>query len=203
MECENMKLNDANTVAASNGVHKDINKKNNPAFKWAFIIIGAVVVVMLAMFFIKTFVISVVTVSGTSMEPAIREGESWLINKTNQNYQKNDIITFYSNEDRKNAVVSRIIAVEGDTVYIDFNSGDIYVNNEMIDEPYVSEKTKTGGKYITSLIEDGKYGAGTPIVVEKDHVFVMGDNRNNSRDSREFGPISTSSVFGIIFKKIK
>ena len=60
-----MKLNDANTVAASNGVHKDINKKNNPAFKWAFIIIGAVVVVMLAMFFIKTFVISVVTVSGT------------------------------------------------------------------------------------------------------------------------------------------
>ena len=53
-----MKLNDANTVAASNGVHKDINKKNNPAFKWAFIIIGAVVVVMLAMFFIKTFVIS-------------------------------------------------------------------------------------------------------------------------------------------------
>ena len=83
-----MKLNDANTVAASNGVHKDINKKNNPAFKWAFIIIGAVVVVMLAMFFIKTFVISVVTVSGTSMEPAIREGESWLINKTNQNYQK-------------------------------------------------------------------------------------------------------------------
>lgn len=198
-----MKLNDANTVAASNGVHKDINKKNNPAFKWAFIIIGAVVVVMLAMFFIKTFVISVVTVSGTSMEPAIREGESWLINKTNQNYQKNDIITFYSNEDRKNAVVSRIIAVEGDTVYIDFNSGDIYVNNEMIDEPYVSEKTKTGGKYITSLIEDGKYGSGTPIVVEKDHVFVMGDNRNNSRDSREFGPISTSSVFGIIFKKIK
>ena len=40
------------------------------------------------------------------MEPASREGESWLINKTNQNYQKNDIITFYSNEDRKNAVVS-------------------------------------------------------------------------------------------------
>ena len=48
-----MKLNDANTVAASNGVHKDINKKNNPAFKWAFIIIGAVVVVMLAMFFVR------------------------------------------------------------------------------------------------------------------------------------------------------
>ena len=46
-----MKLNDANTVAASNGVHKDINKKNNPAFKWAFIIIGAVVVVMLASVF--------------------------------------------------------------------------------------------------------------------------------------------------------
>lgn len=198
-----MKCNDTNTVAASNGVHRDVNKKNNSAVKWALIIISAVVVVMLTMFIIITFVISVVTVTGTSMEPAIREGESWLINKTTQNYHKNDIITFYSNEDRKNAVVSRIIAVEGDSVYIDFDSGDIYVNNEKIDEPYVSEKTKTGGKYITSLIDDGKYGAGTPIVVEKDYVFVMGDNRNNSRDSREFGPISTSSVFGIVFKKIK
>ena len=101
------------------------------------------------------------------MEPAIREGESWLINKTNQNYQKNDIITFYSNEDRKNAVVSRIIAVEGDTVYIDFNSGDIYVNNEMIDEPYVSEKTKTGGKYITSLIEDGNMAPELLLLLKK------------------------------------
>lgn len=198
-----MKRNDTNTVAASNGVLKDVNKKNNPAIKWTLIIISVVVVVMLAMFIIKTFVISVVTVTGTSMEPAIQEGESWLINKTTKSYQKNDIITFYSNEDRKNAVVSRIIAVEGDSVYIDFDSGDIYVNNEKIDEPYVTEKTKTGGKYITSLIEDGKYGAETPIVVEKDYVFVIGDNRNNSRDSREFGPISTSSVFGIVFKKIK
>lgn len=198
-----MKRNDTNTVAASNGVLKVVNKKNNPAIKWTLIIISVVVVVMLAMFIIKTFVISVVTVTGTSMEPAIQEGESWLINKTTKNYQKNDIITFYSNEDRKNAVVSRIIAVEGDSVYIDFDSGDIYVNNEKIDEPYVTEKTKTGGKYITSLIEDGKYGAETPIVVEKDYVFVIGDNRNNSRDSREFGPISTSSVFGIVFKKIK
>ena len=52
-----MKLNDANTVAASNGVHKDINKKNNPAFKSACALIGAVVVVMLAMFFISGYLL--------------------------------------------------------------------------------------------------------------------------------------------------
>ena len=61
---------------------------------------------------------------------------------------------------------------------------------------FIKDKTKLSGSYINSLIKQGKYGPDNPIVVEKGHVFAMGDNRNNSKDSREIGQVPLDEIMG-------
>ena len=81
-------------------------------------------------------------------------------------------------------------------MYIDFNNGDVYVNNELLEEDYIKEKTQLMGSYIKSLISKGEYSKNSPIVIQPGYVFAMGDNRNNSKDSRELGPIPTDEIMG-------
>ena len=67
---------------------------------------------------------------------------------------------------------------------------------KLLNEPYISEKTSRTGAYIRELIASGNYSKDNPIVVEKGKIFVMGDNRNNSKDSREIGQIPESELIG-------
>lgn len=182
---------------------KENKTKSSGVSRLVLLIPGIAVFIVIVMILLRTFVISVVVVNGGSMEPEMKQGEKWLVNRLDKDCEKNDIIVYQSNGESRNPAVSRVIASAGDTVYIDFSSGSIYVNGEKQNEPYVAEATKTGGKYISDLIESGKYGMNNPIVVESGKVFVMGDNRNNSRDSREFGQISEDMICGTIIKKLK
>lgn len=170
----------------------------------ALIFAAALVLVLLVNFFVKTCIVSVVDIQGSSMEPTMNHGEKWLVSKYDKSYERGDVVTFYSNdsESGKKAMISRIVAVSGDTVYIDFLSGVVYINGEPAEEPYAAEKTYTRGKYIDMLSSQDAYSADRPIVVEEGCVFVMGDNRNNSRDSREFGQISVGFVTGVVTGKV-
>ncbi len=131
----------------------------------------------------------VVIVSGPSMKNTLVNGD-WLILLNNAVFgepRKGDIIvaskkSFNDGE----PIVKRVIATEGQTVDIDFAAGVVYVDGEALDEPYTLTPTNT------------YEGISFPIVVDEGCLFVMGDNRNSSKDSRsiEIGQIDCREVMG-------
>ena len=105
------------------------------------------------------------------------------------------VFDYIKSNDLLHASIGRIV-LEGDTLFIDFETSDVYVNGEVIEEPYIAEPTRRTGSYINKQIAKGKFSRENPLVIGEDQVFVMGDNRNNSKDSREIGPVSVDDVTG-------
>ena len=130
------------------------------------------------------------------MEPTLQQSDRLYVNRFLYTPKKGDIIIFRPASDPKRPYVKRVIATEGDTVYIDFETGEVFVNVELKDEPYILEPTHRNGSYIMGLMEHGTYSKEKPITVEKGKIFVMGDNRNNSKDSREIGQVPKSEIIG-------
>jgi len=117
------------------------------------------------------------------MEPTLVEGDNLIIEKISPKLgllKRGDIIVFkLENENRQ--LIKRLIALEGDKV--EFRDGKVYVNGEAVDDSYLGEGVVTEA--------DDKV-----VVVPEGHVFVLGDNRQHSKDSRDLGPISEKSVSG-------
>lgn len=169
------------------------------AFDWKKELRDWVVAILIAAalaFVIREFVFTLVKVQGESMEPTLQNEDRLYLNRLFYTPKKGDVIVFKPASDPKRPYVKRVIATEGDTVYIDFKTSDVYVNDLIISEPYISEKTELMGNYIMSLIAKGEYSKDMPIVIQPGYIFVMGDNRNNSRDSRELGQIPLNEVMG-------
>ena len=145
---------------------------------------------------IRNFVFTLVKVQGQSVEPTLHNTERLYVNRFFYTPEKGDVVIFKPASDPKRPYVKRVIATEGDSVYIDFDTGDVYVNDQLVDEPYIKDKTHLSGSYIMSLVAKGEYGKDTPIVVQPGYIFVMGDNRNNSKDSRELGQVPIDEVMG-------
>ncbi len=158
-------------------------------------IIAILVAVALALL-IRNFVFTLVNVKGASMEPSLHEGDRLYVNRLMYEPQKGDVVIFKPASDPDRPYVKRVIATAGDTVYIDFNTGDVYLNDKIIDEPYIKEKTKNIDSYIRNLMLQNKYSRENPIVIQPGYIFVMGDNRNNSRDSRYLGPVPLDEIIG-------
>lgn len=130
--------------------------------------------------------VKLITVSGSSMTPTLQDGDRLIISGLSNSYERGDIVVIgRSGED---TLIKRVIAVEGDVLNMDFYSGDIMLNGELLEEDYIAEKTH--------LYYDN--GPVFPLQVPKGYVFVMGDNRNDSLDSRsaEVGFVSTQSILG-------
>lgn len=161
-------------------------------WEWVKTIVIAVVIAML----LKTFVLTLAKVDGQSMEPTLQHADRMYVNKLFYTPERGDVVIVETGDPNAPFYIKRVIAVEGDTVYIDFERGDVYVNGEMIDEPYIMEPTRRSGRYVNSLIEKGDFTIGKPLEIGEDEVFVMGDNRNNSKDSREIGPVSLDDITG-------
>ncbi len=159
---------------------------------WVLCLVIAVALALV----IRNFVFTLVKVQGASMQPTLQENDRLYVNRFFYKPEKGDVIIFKPESDPDRPYVKRVIATEGDTVYIDFENGDVYVNGQIIDEPYIKDKTNRTGAYIMECIANGQYSKDNPIVVEKDKVFVMGDNRNNSRDSREIGQVPEKEIVG-------
>ncbi len=143
----------------------------------------AVVLVLFLVFF------RVVVVSGPSMNNTLKDGDYLLLlnGVFFNNYKQGEIVVASKDSYRDGEpIVKRIIATEGQTVDIDFENGIVYVDGVALEEPYISTPT---------CLEEGvKF----PLVVEIGHVFVMGDNRMNSKDSRseEIGLIDCREIIG-------
>ncbi len=191
----NAGLSHSKKVGAKTSKPKKENGEFNMAKEIRDWVVAIAVAVVLALI-IRNFVFTLVRVQGESMMPTLQEGNRLYVNRLFYSPQKGDVVIFRPESDPDRPYIKRVIATEGDTLYIDFETGDVYVNGEIIDEPYINSRTSLTGSYIRELIANGQYSKDNPIVIEKDKIFVMGDNRNNSKDSRELGQIPVDELIG-------
>ncbi|ERL05193.1 signal peptidase I [Mitsuokella sp. oral taxon 131] len=132
-------------------------------------IVSILVAVVLA-FVIRTFIVELYIVDGPSMRPTLESHERLVVNKfiyALRAPEKGEILVFQYPRDTSRDFIKRVIATPGDTIEI--KEGRVYVNDKMLNEDYILEKTHS--EYPKAVVPDGT-------------VFVMGDNRNNSEDSR-------------------
>ena len=126
--------------------------------------------------FIFAFLFKVSTVNGDSMVRTLNDGDRLIITARDYNIEQGDIIIISQPNTYEKVLIKRVIAKGGQTVDIDAVKGVVYVDGEVLDEPYLSVKTKTAGDGFTY-----------PVTVPEGKLFVMGDNRNISADSRYAG----------------
>lgn len=206
MENQNIENNNDNVYEEENSeTLKDIKvkKKNSVAreiLEWCLVIIAALFISML----IKAFIFSTYKVNMVSMENTLYEGHNVIVYKTGYFFSKpkyNDIIVFMHEEGQFKSIfkylpiknpgevdyIKRVIGLPGDQ--IDIRDGYVYRKSTgdadftKLDEPYAKGLTDSHGMQL-------------PFTVPEDKMFVMGDNREQSLDSRQIGPIDIDSVIG-------
>ena len=160
------------------------NKKSilKEIMDWIISIALAIVIALV----IRNYVFTLVRVDGNSMLPTLHHGETLYTNRFMYQPENGDIVIFHPRHNPKVSYVKRVIALEGQTVYIDPETRTVSVDGVVLDEPYIG-----GADTYPSI-------TGTTFEVPEDHVFVLGDNRNNSSDSRDpnVGFVSIDSILG-------
>ena len=153
-------------------------------YEWTQALVGSVLAVVL----VFTFLIRLIGVDGHSMVPTLQDGDRLLVLSSllDNDYEYGDIVVLREESFLEEPIVKRVIATEGQTVDIDFEAGIVYVDGQALDEPYINEPT---------YMEEGTE---FPLTVPEGCIFVMGDNRNHSSDSRDsrLGTVDTRCVLG-------
>ena len=152
-------------------------------YDWIYSLVIALIICVI----IFAFYIRVVDVVGTSMNPTLNNSDKMLVSGLLYKPSVGDVVVFKKDEyDPDKALIKRVIAVEGQEINIDFDKGIVYINGQPIVEDYILEPTMNKLDFIG------------PKTVPEGCVFVMGDNRNASMDSRksEIGMVDTRLILG-------
>lgn len=151
-------------------------------YDWVSAFLYAIVFVIL----IITFCVRMVDVDGSSMMNTLQDSDKVFITGLNYEPQVGDIVVISHGETLDKTLVKRVIAVGGQTVDIDFETGEVMVDGVVIDEPYILGSTKN------------KDAVEFPLTVDEGKVFVLGDNRPISKDSRypDVGLIDVENIIG-------
>lgn len=170
------KIVEAQAVAKENNSGKEL-------YDWIYsLIIALIICVIIFAFFIR-----IIDVVGTSMNPTLNNNDKMLVSGLLYEPSVGDVVVFKKDEyDPDKALVKRVIAVEGQEINMDFDKGIVYINGQPIVEDYILEPTMNKLDFIG------------PQTVPEGCVFVMGDNRNASVDSRktEIGMVDTRLILG-------
>lgn len=163
---------------------KEQKDSGRDLYEW----VQALVCSVLAVVVVFTFAIRLIGVDGHSMVPTLQDGDRLLVlnSMLYHDYQYGDIVVLRKDSFLEEPIVKRVIATEGQTVDIDFTTGSVYVDGKFLKEDYINELT---------FLEEGTE---FPLTVPKGSIFVMGDNRNHSSDSRDsrLGTVDARYVIG-------
>lgn len=162
-------------------VHLKKSDAVNSVFDWLSSFVYAIIIVVIAL----TFFVRIVDIDGRSMNPTLWDKEKVLITNTVSTPSCGDIVIISHGVEYKAPLVKRVIASEGQTLDINFDNNTVTVDGKKLYEPYIQGKTIREDAVIPSVIPKGK-------------VFVMGDNREESSDSRgtRIGLIDVKDIIG-------
>ncbi len=163
-----------------------IAKNNKGTYEWIqSLLIALSICVVVFLFFIR-----VIDVKGTSMVPTLQNADKMIVSGLFYKPKAGDIVVFKKDEyNPEKALVKRVIATEGQSINIDFDNGIVYIDGEAIEEDYIADLTRNKLDFIG------------PQTVPEGCVFVMGDNRNMSTDSRkkEIGMVDSRLILGKVY----
>jgi signal peptidase I len=171
-------------------------KKKNETFEW----IKSLGVALVIVFIVRAFLFTPILVDGASMNTTLHDQDRMIVSKIGEP-ERFDIVVFHANE--KQDYIKRVIGLPGDK--IEYKNDTLYVNGKAYEEPYLDEqKEKIDGDLTMSFkLENTAVGQAT---VPEGHLFVMGDNRRNSTDSRMIGAVPIENVVGttnVVFYPLK
>jgi signal peptidase I len=159
-------------------------KRKSKAYKWVIEIAVIFAAAFVLALLVQQYIVKPFAIPSPSMENTLLEGDRVLVNRLVYHFhppRRGDVIVFHPpGKPGSDPFIKRVVAVAGDTIAV--HDGQLYVNGETRDEPYVKEYP-IDGDYPETKIASG-------------YVWAMGDNRNNSGDSRVFGPVLASQAHG-------
>lgn len=170
---------------AHSGIQPELEveiKKPNEAWEW----VKALGIAVVIAFVIRMSLFAPIIVDGASMMPTLEDKERLIVNKAIYfiaEPNRGDILVFHATESKD--WIKRVIGEPGDIIEV--RNDNLYVNDEIVDEPYLDVSKSISSGILTNDFYE---------VIPEGHIFVMGDNRQNSRDSRSIGSIPIDSVVG-------
>lgn len=164
---------------------KEKSKFSNSRQKYISFLTG-IVIVAVGIVICFFFVIGVTRVDGESMVPTLTNNQTMIFFRLYKNYQRGDIVGL--SMPNGDYYVKRVIGVAGDTV--DIHDGKVFVNGNQLNETYIQGTTEPSGVFVSY-----------PLTVSEGKIFVLGDNREHSTDSRALGSFSIKAVRGKILGK--
>lgn len=169
---------------------EDMTKKKNEVLEW----IKALAIAVILAAIIRSFFFAPIVVDGYSMMPTLHTQDRMIVNKFSYKMgdpERFDIVVFHATVDKD--YIKRVIGLPGD--HVEYKNDTLYINGEKYEEPYLDEyKTELIDGPLTEPFDlESITGEST---VPKGHLFVMGDNRRQSKDSRHIGTIPIEEVMG-------
>lgn len=162
-------------------------EKNISMLEWYDALVFALTLVLILLL----FVVRSVNVDGASMEPTLQNGDQLLARSLLYTPQRGDIVVIDGYTHFGAPLVKRVVGIGGDKIFINFDTGEVFVNDILLEEPYISAPTTRGFDVVF------------PVTVPEGQVFLLGDNRPNSKDSRhsDIGFIDERDILGkVIFR---
>ncbi|MCF6410546.1 signal peptidase I [Pseudalkalibacillus salsuginis] len=165
-------------------------KRKNESWEW----LKALVIALVIAAGIRYFLFAPIVVDGESMMPTLHNGDRMIVNKFSYEVgepDRFDIVVFHAPEGKD--YIKRIIGLPGDK--IEYKDDTLYVNDKEIPEPYLNEykQSLSGGNLTYNFDLSDEIGSQT---VPENHVFVLGDNRQHSKDSRNIGSVPMDEIIG-------
>ncbi|NMH68167.1 signal peptidase I [Bacillus sp. RO3] len=171
-------------------------KKDNEVLEW----MKAVGIALMVVLVVRTFLYTPIMVKGSSMNATLQDQERMIVSKLGD-IERFDIVVFHANKEQD--YIKRVIGLPGDK--IEYKEDTLYVNGKAYDEPYLDKQKKevAGDLTMPFTLEDTAVSQST---VPEGHLFVMGDNRRDSKDSRHIGAVPKEEVIGttnVVFYPLK